>query len=49
VAGDPVEPFMAQVVHIVDGPQDEAIVHRDILGTPDQTIDELRHAGCLPP
>jgi hypothetical protein len=44
VAGDPVEPFMAQVVDIVDGPRDEAIVHLDVLGTPDQTIDELRHA-----
>jgi hypothetical protein len=49
VAGDSVEPFMAQVVDIVDGPQDEAIVHLDVLGTPDLTVDELRHAGFMPP
>ncbi|MGH8925415.1 MAG: hypothetical protein ACREA0_27140 [bacterium] len=48
VAGDPVEPFLARVVDIVDGPDGRAIVHLDVLGIPDQTIDELRHARLLP-
>ncbi|MEQ8717315.1 MAG: hypothetical protein RIE08_06860 [Acidimicrobiales bacterium] len=47
VAGDPVEPFLARVVDIVDGPGDDSIVHLDVLGVPDQTIAELRHAGLL--
>ncbi len=47
VAGDAVEPFLARVVDIVDGPRDDSIVHLDVLGVPDQTIDELRHAGLL--
>ncbi len=46
VAGDPVEPFLARVVDIIDGP-DDSIVHLDVLGVPDQAIDELRHAGLL--
>lgn len=46
VAGDAIEPFLARVVDIVDGP-DDSIVHLDVLGVPDQTIDELRHAGLL--
>lgn len=48
VAGDSVEPFLARVVQIIDGPGDEQIVHLDVIGVPDQTIDELRHAGLLP-
>lgn len=47
VAGDSVEPFLARVVDIVDGPGDDPIVHLDVLGVPDQTIEELRHAGLL--
>jgi hypothetical protein len=47
VAGDPVEPFLARVVDIVKGPGDDSIVHLDVLGVPDQTIEELRHAGLL--
>jgi hypothetical protein len=47
VAGDAVEPFLARVVDIVDGPGDSSIVHLDVLGVPDQTIEELRHAGLL--
>ena len=47
VAGDPVEPFLARVVDIVEGPGDDSIVHLDVLGVPDQTIEELRHAGLL--
>lgn len=48
VAGDSVEPFLARVVDVVDGPNGDSIVHLDVLGVPDQTIDELRHAGLLP-
>ena len=48
VAGDSVEPFLARVVDVFDGPGGESIVHLDVLGVPDQTIDELRHAGLLP-
>jgi len=47
VAGDPVEPFLARVVDVVDGPGDDSVVHLDVLGVPDQTIEELRHAGLL--
>jgi hypothetical protein len=45
VAGDSEEPFLASVV---DGPDGDSIVHLDVLGVPDQTIDELRHVGLLP-
>lgn len=48
VAGDPVEPFLARVVDVVDGPGGDSIVHLDVLGVPDQAIDELRHTGLLP-
>lgn len=48
VAGDKVEPFLARVVEIIPGPSESEIVHLDVLGVPDQTIDELRHAGLLP-
>lgn len=47
VAGDAVEPFLARVVDVIDGPGDEKIAHLDVIGVPDQTIDELRHAGLL--
>jgi len=47
VAGDQVEPFLARVVDIVDAPGDDKVVHLDVIGVPDQTIDELRHAGLL--
>lgn len=47
VAGDPDEPFLARVVDIVDGPGEDSVVHLDVLGIPDQTIEELRHAGLL--
>lgn len=47
VAGDPVEPFMARVVDIVAGPADRQIVHLDVVGIPEQAIDELRHARLL--
>ena len=47
VAGDAVEPFLARVVDVIDGPGDDQIVHLDVIGVPDQTIDDLRHAGLL--
>ncbi len=47
VAGDAVEPFLARVMDVVDGPGGDSIVHLDVLGVPDQTIEELRHAGLL--
>jgi len=48
VAGDSEEPFLARVVDLVDGPGGETVVHLEVLGVPDQAIDELRHAGLLP-
>ena len=48
VAGDAVEPFLARVIDIIDGPGGESIVHLDVFGSPEQAIDELRHAGLLP-
>lgn len=48
VAGDPVEPFLARVVDIVDGPRGKRVVHLDVLGVPEQMVDELRHARVLP-
>ena len=47
VAGDPVEPFMARVVDVIAGPDDDHIVHLDVVGVPEQAIDELRHAGLI--
>lgn len=35
VAGDPVEPFLARVVEVVDGPEEDAIVHLAVVGVPD--------------
>jgi hypothetical protein len=48
VAGDADEPILARVIDIVAGPDDRSIVHLDIVGVPDQAIDELRHARLLP-
>ncbi|HEU5085128.1 MAG TPA: hypothetical protein VFU14_17435 [Acidimicrobiales bacterium] len=48
VAGDSDEPFLARVVDIVEGPGGRSIVHLDVVGVPDQAIDELRHARLLP-
>ena len=47
VAGDSVEPFLAQVVDVLDGPSG-TIVHLDVMGAPGDLIDELRHVGLLP-
>ena len=48
VAGDPVEPFLARVVDIVDGPRGTSVVHLEVLGVPEDMVDELRHARLLP-
>lgn len=48
VAGDAVEPFLARVVDVIEGPEGHSIVHLDVVGVPDQAIDELRHARLLP-
>ena len=48
VAGDALEPFLARVVDVVDGPNGDSIVHLDVVGVPEQAIDELRHARLLP-
>ncbi len=47
VAGDPVEPFLARIVDLVDAPDGDKIVHLDVLGVPDQAIAELRRTGLL--
>jgi hypothetical protein len=47
VAGDSVEPFLARVVDVLDGPSG-TIVHLDVMGAPGDMIDELRHVGLLP-
>jgi hypothetical protein len=48
VAGDAEEPFLARVVEVVARPGGRSIVHLDVVGVPDQAIDELRHAHLLP-
>jgi hypothetical protein len=48
VAGDSDEPFLARVVDFVEGNSGRTIVHLEVLGVPDQLIDELRHANLLP-
>lgn len=48
VAGDSEDPFLARVVDIVPGTSGREIVHLDVIGVPDQVIDELRHANLLP-
>jgi len=48
VAGDPIEPFLARVVDIVDGPRDTKVVHLEVLGVPEVVVDEFRHARLLP-
>jgi len=48
VAGDAVEPFLARVVDVIAGPDEDPIVHLDVVGVADQAIAELRHAHLLP-
>lgn len=47
VAGDAEEPFLARVVDIVGGPDGRQIVHIDVVGVPEQLIEELRHSRLL--
>jgi len=47
VAGDAAEPFMARVVDVIEGPDDDRIVHLDVVGVPEQAIAELRHARLI--
>lgn len=47
VAGDTEDPFLARVVDVVDGNSGRSIVHLEVIGVPDQVIDELRHANLL--
>lgn len=48
VAGEAEDPFLARVVDIVAGNSGRDIVHLEVVGVPDQVIDELRHANLLP-
>jgi hypothetical protein len=48
VAGDSEDPFLARVIDIVEGNSGRRIVHLEVIGVPDQIIDELRHANLLP-
>lgn len=48
VAGDGDDPFLARVIDVVVGNSGREIVHLEVLGVPDQVIDELRHANLLP-
>lgn len=47
VAGDSDEPFLARVVDIVEGHGGTHIVHLDVLGVPDQLLDELRRSKLI--
>lgn len=47
VSGDAEEPFLARVVDLIDGPNGRRIVHLDVIGIPDQAIEELRHSRLL--
>jgi hypothetical protein len=49
VAGDSEDPFLARVVDIVEGNSGRRFVHFDVVGVPDQVIDELCHADMLSP
>lgn len=48
VAGDVEEPFLARVIDLIERPNHRTIVHLDVVGVPDQAIDELRHARLIP-
>jgi hypothetical protein len=48
VAGDSDDPFLARVIDVVVGNSGREIVHLEVLGVPDQVIEELRHAKLLP-
>lgn len=44
VAGDGDDPFLARVIDIIEGNSGRRIVHLEVIGVPDQVIDELLHA-----
>jgi len=48
VAGDNDDPFLPRVIDIVAGNSGRDIVHLEVVGVPEQVIDELRHAKLLP-
>lgn len=45
VAGDPTAPFLARVVDVGSG--EDALVHLDPVGSPEQLVGELRHTGLI--
>jgi hypothetical protein len=47
VAGDPEEPFLARVVDVVSR-AGRQVVHLDVVGVPEQLVDELHRARILP-
>lgn len=47
VAGVAEDPFLARVIDIAEGASGRSIVHLEVVGVPDQVIDELRHANLL--
>jgi hypothetical protein len=47
VAGDETEPVRARGVDQVDGPGGRRVVHLDVLGVPEEVVDELRHAKVI--
>ena len=47
VAGDSEDPFLARVIDTVDGSSGRKIVHLDVLGIPEQIVEELRHANVI--
>lgn len=47
IAGDSEDPFLARVIDIVNGSSGRKIVHLDVLGIPEQIVEELRHANVI--
>ena len=47
VAGDEIEPFLARVGDMVAGPGGRQVAHLDVVGVPDEAIEELRHARLI--
>lgn len=48
VVGDEDQPVLARVVDIVDGADGTHVVHLDVLGQPDQLVEERRRSKLLP-
>jgi len=47
VASDETGPFLARVVDQVDGPGGRRVVRLDVLGVPEEVVDELRQAKVI--